>query len=221
MQSARRAMSAMLAAAYPFWSNCSAAAVIEAHFAAWPPLVDWALAVPAPALDRLVALSFAVMRAFRDDVVVRAGGRLWSERQAVDATLPAPFVGWIATTAAFLEQAADDGSVHPRLDPLEAADALVCAMFGVHTVSDALDGRVLVEEHLSALWLLLLPGLREPSGDHRDLVRRCRALRPPQGCERSTVLLTGPADAGPRTGATPRSPRRSSSTPRPRTARTH
>jgi AcrR family transcriptional regulator len=155
-----------------------AAAVIEEHFAYWQPLVARAEQLRAPALEQLVALSFAVMRAFRDDVVVRAGGRLWNERRAIDARLPVPFVGWIATTSRILGRAKAEGTLQPHIDPERAAELLVCSLFGVHIVSDTLDGRTLVEEHLTGLWLLVLPGLRadrdDPDGGHRDLVERCR-----------------------------------------------
>ena len=153
-----------------------AAAVIEAHFAAWKPLTDRAQALRAPAVERLVALSIAVMRAFRDDVIVRAGARLWTERHMIDATLPPPFIGWITLVTRMLEQAGTEGDLAPRLDPGEAADALVCALFGIHTVSDVLDGRDLIEDHLRALWLLLLPGLLGRPGDYESFLDHCRAL---------------------------------------------
>jgi AcrR family transcriptional regulator len=157
-----------------------AAAVIEEHFAHWQPLVARAEQLPAPALEQLVALSFAVMRAFRDDVVVRAGGRLWSERRAIDARLPVPFVGWIATAGRILGRAKAEGALHPHSDPERSAEVLVCSLFGVHAVSDCLDGRALVEEHLAGLWLLVLPGLRAGGDhpDHRELVERSRSGLP-------------------------------------------
>ena len=45
--------------------------------------------------EQLVRLSFAVARAFRDDIVVRAGARLWTERSLIAAPFPPPFIGWI------------------------------------------------------------------------------------------------------------------------------
>lgn len=152
-----------------------AAAVIRAHFAAWQPLTARLEAVPAPALERLVALSYAVVRAFRDDVVVRAGARLWNERRSIDAELPVPFVAWITLATALLEQARAEGDLLPRVDCAEAASALVCALFGVHTVSDALDRRLLVEERLTGLWLLLLPGLLGRPEEPADFLHRSRA----------------------------------------------
>ena len=150
-----------------------ARAVVEEHFAAWPPLIDRLARSAAPALDKIIHLSFEVARAFRDDILVRAGSRLWTERKAIDAQLPVPFVGWIDTVSALLEQARGQGDVAPHVDSGIAASVLVCAFFGTHTVSDALDGRTRIEEHVANLWLLFLPGL-QPNAAPTDLVRRAR-----------------------------------------------
>ncbi|MEV8327196.1 MULTISPECIES: ScbR family autoregulator-binding transcription factor [unclassified Kitasatospora] len=138
-----------------------ARAVIEAHFATWPELVARHTRTPVPALEQLVRLSFAVARAFRDDVVVRAGARLWSERAAIDADLPVPFVGWIDTVRVLLERAGSEGELAARVDPSTTAHGVICAFFGLHTVSDAIDGRRTIEERLCDLWELLLPGLQK------------------------------------------------------------
>src|SRR6202042_3586800 len=98
--------------------------------------------------------------AFRDDIVVRAGARLWTERKSINAPLPPPFVGWIDTLAVLLDQARDEGDVGAQVDTHTAASVLVCAFFGTHTVSDALVDRTMIEEHVSNLWQLFLPGLR-------------------------------------------------------------
>ncbi|HEV2638079.1 MAG TPA: ScbR family autoregulator-binding transcription factor [Actinocrinis sp.] len=150
-----------------------AVAVVEEHFAGWPPLIGRIAASPAPALDKLVFLGFEVARAFRDDILVRAGSRLWTERKAIRAPLPVPFVGWIDTVQALLEQGRDQGDVAPDVDCAAAASVLVCAFFGTHTVSDALDGRARIEQRVADLWLLFLPALR-PRTAPADLVRRAR-----------------------------------------------
>ncbi|MFF2526979.1 ScbR family autoregulator-binding transcription factor [Streptomyces liangshanensis] len=152
-----------------------ALAVVEAHFATWPELVGDHLTTDRPALERLVGLSFDVAKAFRDDVVVRAGARLWAERAGIDAPLPAPFVGWLATVTTLLEQARAGGELNPALDPGVAAHGVVYAFFGLHTVSDALDGREYIEDRLRDLWLLLLTGLqaRPDAAALLDRVRPC------------------------------------------------
>lgn len=154
-----------------------ARAVIEQHFASWPILLGQAEQSPVgSALDRVVNLSYAVAAAFRDDIMVRAGGRLWLERRAIDVPLPPPFTGWIDTLTGLLGAGQADGSVGTHVDPQAAASVLVCSFFGTHTVSDALDGRRLIEERLTDLWLCLLPGLAsDPSAGAAALLAQARA----------------------------------------------
>jgi hypothetical protein len=73
-------------------------------------------------------------------------------------------VDWIATVERMLTQARADGHLAPGADPGRDAPSLVAAFFGLHTLSDALDDRLLIEDRLTDLWLLLLPGLQaEPA----------------------------------------------------------
>ena len=164
-----------------------ALAVVEEHFATWPPLVRRHLEADVPPLERMVALSFTIARTFRDDVVARAGARLWMERKAIDAVLPTPFVGWIATVTGLLAQAREDGTLAAGVDPATAADSIVCAFFGLHTVSDALDGREQIEDRLRGLWHLLLAALQADPGPAALLDRVLheggadRGVRPARG----------------------------------------
>lgn len=137
-----------------------ALAVVEAHFATWPRLIERHDVAGPPALERLVRLSFAVAAAFRDDIVVRAGARLWAERKTINETLPTPFVGWISTVRRLMEQAHDNGELAAHVDPARDAHSVVCAFFGLHTVSDALEERRGIMDQLDDLWLLLLPSLQ-------------------------------------------------------------
>jgi AcrR family transcriptional regulator len=137
-----------------------ALAVVKAHFAAWPAMIARHEAASEPALEKLVALSFTVARAFRDDVLVRAGARLWAERRAIDVEMPPPFVDWIATVERMLTRARAEGHLAAGAEPSRDAPTLVAAFFGLHTLSDVLDDRLLIEDRLSNLWLLLLPGLQ-------------------------------------------------------------
>ncbi|MET8824626.1 ScbR family autoregulator-binding transcription factor [Streptomyces sp. NPDC004610] len=137
-----------------------AVAVVEEHFAFWPRMIERHRTTERPALEKLVALSFTVARAFRDDVVVRAGSRLWMERKAIAAPLPTPFLNWIAVVTELLKEAGADGELAPGTDPVGAAHSVVSAFFGLHTVSDALDDRARIEQRLHDLWLLLLRALQ-------------------------------------------------------------
>lgn len=158
--------------------------VVEEHFTSWPAIIERVERSGLPALERIVTLSRDVARAFRDDVVVRAGSRLWMERCAIPAQLPRPFVGWIQTLETMLSAGLVDGSVDPGVDTDVAASVLVCAFFGTHIVSDALDGRTLIEEHLHRMWLMFLPSLRRDADPARVLSAIDEAeisLRPPCG----------------------------------------
>ncbi|WP_018566181.1 ScbR family autoregulator-binding transcription factor [Streptomyces sp. PsTaAH-124] len=137
-----------------------ARAVVEAHFAAWPALIARHENVGAPALERLVRLSYAVARAFRDDVFVRAGARLWAERRSINVEMPPPFLDWIATVEHLLDEARTEGTLAAGAEPVRDATTLVSAFFGLHTLSDALDERRLIEDRLTAFWHLMLPALQ-------------------------------------------------------------
>ncbi|MBU3866940.1 TetR/AcrR family transcriptional regulator [Streptomyces sp. 4503] len=156
-----------------------ALAVVEEHFATWPPLIERYTALDAPPLEQLVRLSFAVARAFRDDLLVRAGARLWTERTLIEAPMPPPFVGWMDAVGQMMEKARAEGDLAPQVDPLAAARTVVFAFFGLHTVSEALDGRRLVEDHLADLWTLLLPSLQARPVDTARLLALARPETPP------------------------------------------
>ncbi|WP_328917702.1 MULTISPECIES: ScbR family autoregulator-binding transcription factor [unclassified Streptomyces] len=151
-----------------------ALAVVEGHFETWPELIGRIRTAGGSALEKMVALSFLVARSFRDDVVVRAGSRLWMEHKAIDEPLPTPFIGWIDTVTELLEEAHEQGELAAGVEPETAAFGVVCAFFGLHTVSDALDGRDHIEERLYDLWLLLLAALQSDP-DPAALLERVRA----------------------------------------------
>jgi AcrR family transcriptional regulator len=148
-----------------------ALAVVEATLGTWPGLVARVRASPAPALEKLLSLSFAVARAFRDDVVVRAGSRLWTERKAIDAAVPGPFTAWIETVTALLRDARAEGELAAAVVPETAALTVVYAFFGMHMVSDAMDGRAHIEDRLRELWQVLLPALQARPDPEALLVR--------------------------------------------------
>lgn len=165
-----------------------ALAVVEEHFASWPPIIERVLALPGTALEHVVLLSFEVARAFRDDVMVRAGSRLWTERRGINVAMPRPFVGWIETMAGMLARARAEGDIGAGVEPEPAASVLVCAFFGTHIVSDALDGREEIEERVTQMWLHFLPALR-PSRDPAEILERAQGLTrrriPGQGADRT------------------------------------
>ncbi|MFJ2210819.1 ScbR family autoregulator-binding transcription factor [Streptomyces sp. NPDC101062] len=193
-----------------------ALAIVQEHFAAWPALIGRYRTADFPALERLVALSFDVARAFRDDVVIRAGSRLWAERSAIDVTLPRPFVGWLETVTRLLEEAREEGALAEGIAPDMAAHGLVCAFFGLHTVSDALEGRRQIEEGLHDLWLLLLTAL-QPECDAPALIARARAqgerMRQAESAEESGTKAEGKAPRKRKATATAKGTAATKSTP--------
>jgi len=154
-----------------------ALAVVQEHFASWPPIIERVLALPGTALEHVVLLSFEVARAFRDDVMVRAGSRLWTERKGINVAMPPPFVGWIETMAGMLARARLAGDIGAGVEPEPAASVLVCAFFGTHIVSDALDARETIEDRVTQLWLHFLPALRPPLDPAEILERAQRLMR--------------------------------------------
>jgi AcrR family transcriptional regulator len=169
-----------------------ALAVVEEHFACWPSIIERVLVLPGTALEHIVLLSFEVARAFRDDVMVRAGSRLWTERKGINVAMPRPFVGWIETMAGMLARARLEGCIGAGVDPEPAASVLVCAFFGTHIVSDALDGREEIEDRVTQLWLHFMPALR-PSLDPAAILERAHGLMRRRIPDQAAVQA--PADA--------------------------
>ena len=183
-----------------------ALAVVEEHFAAWPPIIEHVLARPGSALERVVLLSFEVARAFRDDVMVRAGSRLWTERKGINVTMPRPFIGWIETMAGMLARARLEGEIGAGVEPESAASVLVCAFFGTHIVSDALDGRERIEDRVAQLWLHFLPALRPPLDPAEILERAQRLMRrriPGQAADPAADRASDQSESPPCTSKTP------------------
>ncbi|MEY9836648.1 ScbR family autoregulator-binding transcription factor [Streptacidiphilus sp. EB103A] len=154
-----------------------AAAVVQAQYDRWPAVVERFTDASGPGRELvcLVALSFAVGRAFRDDPLIRGGVRLSLERAVIPFALPVPFVGWIETVTELLAAARAAGQVSDTLDPPTAARLHVAAFFGVQYVSDALHGREDLEARLTDMWLGMLPAWHLSMDEHQ-LVEQARAL---------------------------------------------
>ncbi|WP_105968461.1 ScbR family autoregulator-binding transcription factor [Streptomyces geranii] len=154
-----------------------AQSVLDAYFGEWPRLVEKWRSRGGPVLDRTVGLSLEVAREYRDNLIVRAGNRLWNEHKSIPTHLPQPFVGWISTVAELLAEARDAGELAAGTDVSRAARVVVAGFFGSHSISDALDRRRSVEEAVAEFWLLVLPGLQaEP--DPEGCLERVRGRLP-------------------------------------------
>lgn len=101
-----------------------ALAVVREQFATWPQLTGPYTAPGVPPLEKLVVLSFDVARSLREDVVARAGARLWAERRGIEAVVPTPFDAWASAATRLLAQARTRGNSrresHRRLPPLRS-----------------------------------------------------------------------------------------------------
>jgi AcrR family transcriptional regulator len=136
-----------------------AKAIVSAHFARWAVLREETFALGLDPLTTVVALSFAVARNYRTNVIARAGVRLGNEYLVIDADLPRPFVGWIAQLATLLEEAKAQELVRDSLDCQAAANVIVASYFGVQEVSARLsEGRDLIRR-LREWWALVLPSM--------------------------------------------------------------
>jgi AcrR family transcriptional regulator len=149
-----------------------AAAVVQSHHAAWPPLQQTLASRGLPPLEHVVMLTIEVARQFRENVMVRAGVRLQTEREGISEETPSPFVGWIATLSPLLVAAADDGSLRAGVDPEPLARVIVSALFGIQHISEVLNSRNDLLDRLAEMWLVLLPAITPDE----DLIARRSTL---------------------------------------------
>ncbi|MFD6425567.1 ScbR family autoregulator-binding transcription factor [Streptomyces sp. NPDC060198] len=151
-----------------------ALAVVRAQFASWPQLNARYTAPGIPPLEKLVALSFDVAHTLREDVIARAGARLWNERRSIDAAVPAPFAGWTAAVTRLLAEARARGELAGGIDPSGTATTLVCSFFGLYTLTDEVAGEPELGARLNQWWLLVL-GALQARPDPAALLARVRS----------------------------------------------
>ena len=137
-----------------------------------------------PGLRALISMSYELARQLRDDQVVSAGVRLTIEAVNFSTPVSAPYRDWMVTCEQFLRQGIADGDVAPTVDVPAAARFFTAGFTGVQVVSDVLTGRSDIDQRLSEMWALILPGLVAPErwDDLKDLaadVQRQRAAALP------------------------------------------
>lgn len=154
-----------------------ALAVIREQFATWPQLAAPYAAPEIPPLEKLVVLSFDIARALSEDVVARAGARLWAERRSIDATVPTPFDAWALAATRLLAEARSRGELAEDVDPSDTAVTLVCAFFGLCTLADEVRGGRDWGARLDHWWLLVLKSL-QADPDPAALLARARTRIP-------------------------------------------
>ncbi|WP_406456792.1 TetR/AcrR family transcriptional regulator [Streptomyces sp. NBC_00876] len=156
-----------------------ALAVAREQFATWPKLAAPYAAPGIPPLEKLVALSLSVARSLTEDIVARAGARLWAERRGIEAAVPAPFGAWAQAVTRLLAQARTRGELAADVKPSAAAVTLVCAFFGLCTLTDDLPGGRARGEQIDQWWLLTLKSL-QATPDPAGLLARARVRIPVQ-----------------------------------------
>jgi AcrR family transcriptional regulator len=137
-----------------------ALAVIREQFATWPQFAAPYAAPGIPPLEKLVILSFGVARFLSEDVVARAGARLWAERHAIKAAVPTPFGAWALAVTRLLAQARTRGELAAEVEPSTAAVSLVYSFFGLCTLADEMPGGRNWRDRLDQWWLLMLTSLQ-------------------------------------------------------------
>ncbi|MFC8230286.1 ScbR family autoregulator-binding transcription factor [Streptomyces sp. NPDC057287] len=137
-----------------------ALAVIHEQFATWPQLGAPYSAPGIPPLEKLVVLSFGVARSLSEDVVARAGARLWAERRTMKSPVPTPFDGWVLAVTRLLAQARTRGELADGIAPSTAAVTLVHSFFGLCMLSEEAPSSRNWAERLDQWWLIMLKALQ-------------------------------------------------------------
>ncbi|MGW7595752.1 ScbR family autoregulator-binding transcription factor [Streptomyces asiaticus] len=112
------------------------------------------------AVDRGMLLAYLMVR----DPVLRGGVRLALEQAGhgkVDRSVP--FLAWSQESRQMLEQAKQQGELQPHIDAGALADVFVGAFAGVQLMSQALTGRVDLDERIASLYRVLMAGVAVPS----------------------------------------------------------
>jgi AcrR family transcriptional regulator len=140
------------------------------------------LADNVPGLRALVSMSYELARQLRDDHIVSAGVRLTIEAVNFSTPVSGPYLDWMVACEEFLRRAIAEGDVTSTIDVCAAAHFFTSAFTGVQVVSDVLTKRGDIDQRLTEMWAMLLPGLVAPDRweDLKELaadVQRERARR--------------------------------------------
>ena len=132
-----------------------------------------------PGLRALVSITYELARQLRDDLIVSAGARLTIEAVNFSTPVSASYLDWIAACEEFVRRGIADGDVVPTVDVRAAACFVTAAFTGVQVVSDVLTKRGDIDQRLTEMWTLLLPGLVVPErwDDLKDLPERIQRER--------------------------------------------
>jgi AcrR family transcriptional regulator len=129
-----------------------ALAVVNANYEVWVRLQAEIASRGLPPLDQVSAVVRDLAVCFGDDVVIRGGMRLNSDRKAIPVELPVPYSDWIDYFRPLLVRAQEQGTVRPELDVDMLSRVTVSGLFGVQLVSERLTDRADVVERVDEWW---------------------------------------------------------------------
>lgn len=129
-----------------------AQAVVALQYEVWDSEQAAVEAKQLPALEHLDGVVAVAGRLLQGNVVVRAGMRLVSDVDNIDAELALPLEPWIAYMKRHLDKAQRDGSVLPNLDTAAASRAVVAGLFGVQQMSAMLHHSRNTARRLNEWW---------------------------------------------------------------------
>lgn len=169
--------------------------VLEEEAAQWAGLASRAQQ-GAPGLQGLIDFSFAVARHIQGSPVAHAGVRLRRDGSGFSGPWGAPEESCAALGRGFLRRARTDRELRGGVDCDAAADTVVAAVIGAQLLDERVPGGPALEDRISAVWRLLLPGIVPES---RSADYRVSAPEPLAGDGDAAGLEapTGPAAYGP------------------------
>jgi AcrR family transcriptional regulator len=167
-----------------------AQAVVARQYEVW----DWEQAsIEAkrlPPLDHVDGVVAIAGRLLQGNVIVRAGMRLVSDVDNIDAELALPLEPWVAYMQIYLEQAQREGAVMPNVDAAAAARALVAGLFGVQQMSAMLYHSKNTAKRLAEWWTQFMrPSLTGSWPDPTPKAKRPRKSSTQPGAEAALVAL--------------------------------
>lgn len=134
--------------------------IAQAYFDVWRPILESVQKDGTRGIAALQTISKAVAREYRDNPLIQAAVRLFSEADEIGADLPVPFVDWMNLVSKLLTEEIEDGGISSELDVEATAWFLVASFFGTQDISNQMSGRADIELRVEQMWVLVLDGLR-------------------------------------------------------------
>ena len=111
------------------------------------------------ALDALILVTKELGRQLQTESISRGGMRLTLESAIADGPHAGAFGEWIAKIGDLVARAQTEGDVVDSVDAMAAGRYIVSLFTGVHTVSEMLTGRDDLQQRMTEMWQILLPGM--------------------------------------------------------------